>query len=503
MPIFEVTDPKTGRTVELESKDSAPPSEQELEEVFGSLDNSGGFTESSSLPIVNQDNEQNPQIEHQNIIGQTFNVPGATARSAIRENPILAASGPLAGLLALAGVGGNQAQRAAGQGAANPSKVQTFQDQAISVGQNSMGGPSQSVAVNFMKGLVPSTVGLAADMATDPTNVLMSILPFLKTSKIKPIAEVVDKPFMKAVNPSTRGIKNKRGIDNLQNSARSAVESIVDNKKNLKYTDELGGVVEGKLPDNLDEFSQAISQTKKGIFNKYDTMLKEAGKKGATVPLRPIADDILNAVASRQIEDLSPTVQNYGLKLADSLQKRGTYTLTEAQDAIEGLNHRLKSYFSNPTPEALHQAVIDRAVVNNLKNSLVKAIENEGGANYSILRKQYGHLSAVEDSVTKAALRHIKSNGGIVGKMFDALSSADIISGMLTLNPRSVLRGGIQYGFRKAHANITNPNNTIRNMFSNVDKVKNIDPQRRALKSLLNKVSISSAVSSTQNARNQ
>ena len=37
MPIFEATDPNTGLTIELESEDSTPPTEEELNQVFGSI----------------------------------------------------------------------------------------------------------------------------------------------------------------------------------------------------------------------------------------------------------------------------------------------------------------------------------------------------------------------------------------------------------------------------------------------------------------------------------
>lgn len=437
--------------------------------------------------------ESKLQIERQTL-GAVTNVPGATARAAIQSNPSLAAAGPLAGLLALSGAGGKQAQQAAGQGAARPDDVPTFQNQALDSYYKTVGnGPLQTAG-----GFGVSAVGLAADIATDPTNVLLSLIAGLKTPKIQPTSEVIDKQFLKAVNPGTRGMDKYAKVQNLKDRARSAVESIVDNKKNLNLSDSGGNVAPGKLPETLDEFSQAISQTKKTVFNKYDAMLKDAGEQGATVPLRPIADEILTAVSHPQIEDLSPTVQNYGIELANRLQKRGTYTLTEAQDAIEGLNNKLKSYFNNPTPEALHQAVIDRAVVNHLRNALVKSVEGKTGKGYDILRRQYGALNTVEDSVTKAAVKNAGHASTGIGRMFDALSSGDIVNGILTLNPGLVTKGVFQVGVRKVFAGLNNPNKVVGTMFKNVDRIKNIDPQKRAMQQLLKNITVPTALASTE-----
>lgn len=426
-----------------------------------------------------------PTVENQNIIGRTFNVPGATSRAAIQSNPALAATGPLAGLLAISGISGKQSQQAASQGALNPSSVPTFQNQALDSYYKKVGsGPLQTAG-----GFLVSAGGLAADMATDPTSVLMNLLPGLLPGKVQTMSSAIDKPFLKAINPGTKGIRKYSDIETLKNNARSAVQSIVDNKENLQLSDITGAVTKGRLPENLDEFSQSISQTKKQIFNKYDSILKDAGEKGATVPLRPIADEILKAVSHPHIEDLSPTVQNYGLQLADRLQKRGTYTLTEAQDTIEALNNKLKTYFSNPTPEGLHQAVIDRAVVNNLKNSLVATVESNTGVGYDILRRQYGKLNAIEENVTKAALKNSGSNSSGLVKMFDTLSSGDIVNGVLSMNPAIVAKGGFQVAARKIFSSLNNPNNIVKNMFSNVDRIKNIEPQKVQLMNLLNKAS--------------
>lgn len=488
MPTYKVTDPQSGKTVKLTG--DSPPTEDELNQIFSSL---GG-----------KQSESKPQIERQTL-GAITNVPGATSRAAIRSNPALAAAGPLAGGIATLGPlleayglkksSGNTSEAA--KGALNPSDVQTFQDQAIQAGQNSFGGPSTSVAVNFMKGLPGSVAGLAADTLTDPSAVLLNLITGLKTPKIQPISEVVDKPILRAVQPSLKGPSNFGKVDNFKQQARSAVESIVDNKANLQLLDDTGNTV-NKLPENLNEFSQAISQTKKTIFNKYDNLAKEAGKEGARIDLRPVADEVLNAVASPQIEDLSPTVQNYGLELAQRLNKRTSYSLPEAQDAIEALNNKLKGYFQNPHPESIHNAVIDSAVRNNLRQSLIKAVEKQKGPEYEVLRKQYGSMNSLEDAVSKAAFKNDKSSTGSLGKILDVISSGDIISGITSFNAGQVAKGTFQLLAKKVYSRMNNPNSVVKKMFNEVDRIKNIDPKKRMLQSLLKKVSVGASTTASE-----
>lgn len=430
--------------------------------------------------------EEKPKslIQEQNILGNLLNVPAATSRAAIRSNPALAATGPLAGLLARSGVAGEETKQAAGAGALRPDSIETFQSQAIRAGQNSFGGPSTSVGLNFIKGLVPSAVGLAADMAVDPTQALTSMIGGLVTSKVKPISSMVEKSFIQSVKPTLKGVKTSGKLKSLKNAATSSVESIVDNKNNLKIVDSVGNVIEGKLPETLDEFSQAISQTKKLIFNQYDEILKNAGQSGVRVPLKPISEDILKSISSPVLGDLSPSVQNYGLKLATTLEKRGTYTLQESQDAIEALNANLKSYFNSPTPQSIHKAVIDSALAKNLRESLSKIVESNSGAGYKLLRNQYGSLNQIEDNVTRAALNFSKSADNL-GNLADIFSSGSIVGGIKALHPGEVTKGVFQLAARNIHKAMNSPNKAISDMFKNVDRAKNIDPAIRTLKNLV------------------
>lgn len=460
-----------------------------------------------------------PNIERQNIIGQVFNVPGATSRAAIQQQPALAAAGPFAGIVGLSGIGGQEAQQAAARGATQPSQVPTFQEQAIGGAQKAVVGQLSKLSPEFLgsspgkilsfmsaagAGAIPSAAGLVADIASSPIDVLLSLVTGgIKPGAPKTVSSVVDKSFLSSIKPLVKGKKTIGRLKKVREEARSSVESIVSNKQNLKFIDDAGDIKKGALPETLDEFSQAIDQTKKSIFLKYDAIKTQAGEKGSRISLKPVAEEILEAVSRPQISDVSPTVQNYGIELAARLDKRSSYSLTEAQDVLEALNANLKGFFINPTPDAAHKAIIDRAVANNIRKSLVQVVEKETGPGFSILKKQYGALNAIEEDVTKKALFESKKNLAGLGNLFDIFSAGDIVSGITMSNPTQVAKGGFQLAARKVLQKINNPNRIITNMFKRVDKIKNIDPVKRLIQNMLLRQAPKTAVGSTRVLQDQ
>jgi hypothetical protein len=84
-------------------------------------------------------------VEKQNIIGKTFNVPGAAVRSLLQGKGYIA-------------------------GAVNPSDVRRFQDLAIEGAQQ-----TTSPLMNAVLGMPASALGLAADVITNPADVLLGV----------------------------------------------------------------------------------------------------------------------------------------------------------------------------------------------------------------------------------------------------------------------------------------------------------------------------------------
>ncbi len=262
--------------------------------------------------------------------------------------------------------------------------------------------PDSSLALEGGLNIVGLTGAIsgAKKMVPQPTQGMLS----------RQYTNTVKKGIEKAIRPGVEGKRTFGQAGQYFNKAEDAVSSIVDNAPNLTFTDDLGEVVAGRLPKNLKQFSESIEQTKKGIFEKYNTMAQDAGEAGATVQLTPIADDISAITKSKPLMDNAPDVVEYATKRSEALAGRGVYTAQEAQEAVSILNKSLDSFYKNPTYDTFGKAYIDSQIAQHLRKGLDDVIETTTGAGYQGLKRQYGSLKAIEKDVNRRMIVHGRLN---------------------------------------------------------------------------------------------
>lgn len=213
--------------------------------------------ESNQKTIANGDDFAQT-IQPQNVLGQLFNVPGAAIRSSLEGKGYM-------------------------QGATQPDQAPDFQKQLIDAAQNA-GGASQSVGVNFLKGFIPSAVGLAGNIATNPADVLGMLVGKTPVGSGKNLGEVVaaSKPgqaISKVANADIT-LKNDKLAGNVINSLIKPAHKQFMFGKNpglgvakegitAGNLDELAGKVEGRLTE-LNQASQLIRNTPENINKTVD-----------------------------------------------------------------------------------------------------------------------------------------------------------------------------------------------------------------------------------------
>lgn len=285
----------------------------------------------------------------------------------------------------------------------------------------------------------------------------------------KSINRIIDQVIDKAIRPTVVGKGSSSQVSNYYNKAREAVKTIVENKKDLNLTDEFGEST-NKLPETLNEFSQAIDQTKKKIFAQYDALKSRAGSTGVRLELTDVADDIEKQVNSNAVSSLYPELQNYALHLSARLRQVGSYSLDEAQQAIEMLNNSLKAFYRNPNPQAASKAVLDSAIATKLRNALDDLIEGITGQSYQALKNKYGALRTIQEEVTKRAIVDARKNVKGFFDLGEIFSAGDIVKGLMSMNPSEVAKGGAMRAMIAMIKSINNPNRMIKNMFYLIDK---------------------------------
>jgi len=117
-----------------------------------------------------------------------------------------------------------------------------------------LGYPKVAATVHSAISAAPALVGAKSAFGKTPGKSVSAVG--------KEVTTAIKKGINKAIRPSVAKKTTSKQVKGYLNKAESAVTEIVKNKDNLKMIDDVGNPVEG-LPKTLDQFSQAIEQTKK------------------------------------------------------------------------------------------------------------------------------------------------------------------------------------------------------------------------------------------------
>jgi hypothetical protein len=283
----------------------------------------------------------------------------------------------------------------------------------------------------------------------------------------KKIANVIKWGMDKGIRPSVVGKSNAPQAEKYYEKAQSAVESIIENKPNLQFTDEAGNAIKGELPKNLHQFSGAIDQTKRGIFKKYDSMVKTSDDLGKTVDLNPIVGE-LKLFTSNKVNKIAG---GSGIGRAQDLTMEmagNKLTLSEAQDLLAILNGRTKAFIKNPTPDMASGFAVDTMTANQLRMAIDSAVEN---VSYLPLRKQYGALREIEKEVQNRATVDARKN--VVGLIdfADIATAAEAARALATMNPGAAGAAGAMKVIKEWYKHLNNPNRVIKSMFYDTERL--------------------------------
>ena len=285
---------------------------------------------------------------------------------------------------------------------------------------------------------------------------------------LDPAVKVVQQ-FTKAIRPTVVGKADAGQIDAYNARAVDAVKSVVGNKQNLQLVDKYGELSQGKLPESLNEFTQAIEQTKSKIFNQYNALQAQSGKAGAMVDLTPIANEVGSVAKNQVVSTIQPSVAGYAKGLAQSLEDRKTFTPAQAQEAIAHLNSRLEAFYKNPSYESSNQASVDAMLANRLRAALDDVISKTTGEAYQPLKNQYGALSQIEKDVAHRAIVDARKNVKGLLDYTDIWSGSDVISAIAHSDPSFFATAAAKKGIASYLKYKNNPNVIVRKMFRDAE----------------------------------
>jgi len=288
-------------------------------------------------------------------------------------------------------------------------------------------------------------------------------------AKTQRVNQVVDAGIKKAIRPSVVGKRTASQSAKYNNNAREAVKTIVENKNNLRFTDDFGDTV-NRLPKDLNEFSQAIQQTKSQVYNYYDDLLKRAGEQKGAVDLGKAVNKLDDVINNKTLQIHDPSVIKHAQNVQERLMNVGKLGVKETDELIKSYNNSLKAFYRNPTYDSATKASVDAMIANNLRSSLDDVVSGITGKAFQPVKNKYGALKAIERDVNRRAIVAGRQNIKGLIDFTDIFSAGDVVRGITGFNPASVSKGLAQMAIKKTFKKINDPNNIVKKMFETVDK---------------------------------
>lgn len=508
MPNYTVEDSATGRKITFEWKGTKPPTEDDMLEIFAEA-----RSQESEQPIQEQpstlENMAGGALETAENIGKVYPM-AETAANLVTSSYGVPISG-LAGLFALPwgldkakGVV-EDVQKALvyqpqTEGGKQLAEVTTYPLQKLDQVGGYVGGKLEEAGY-------PNLGATAHTAIAGAPAIVAGAKIGLKPSPAKALAKVdaeLTKTINVGINKSIRPSVVKKEIHGqvrkYRRQARTTVEEIIKNRDNLNMIDESGAKVSG-LPKTVDQFAQAIEQTKRSIFEKYDALAKETQTVGVKVDLNAIGKELDIIINSRPMQNHHPSVVKYAksmkAKLVEQIHQKqvntgivdaygrpitriqktktgqGHYTAMETQEAIQMSNRTLKEYYRNPTPNNSGKAYVDAMIANRLRKNLDVAIEQVTGKDYQALKNKYGAMRTIESDVTKRSIVDARKNIKGLIDFSDVYTGYHIVKGILAAEPSTVAGGVAAKGIARYMKWRNEPNRIVKNMFEDTEKLLN------------------------------
>jgi hypothetical protein len=184
----------------------------------------------------------------------------------------------------------------------------------------------------------------------------------LASAFIKDTPEAVDaflkNTFRRTIKPTVSGKEMSSQVAEEQRQAVDAFRSVAQNKDNLVFTDEAGGIVRGRTPETLDELGQAIEQTKRPIYKAYDDLAK-AGEFNVHA-----AEEAASHAAVRQAQTELTTA------LARQSQGQNVYQWGQGNRAVAAAQAKLAE------AQRIAGAATEKA---NATREILKRVQSAGG----------------------------------------------------------------------------------------------------------------------------
>lgn len=274
------------------------------------------------------------------------------------------------------------------------------------------------------------------------------------------------------VKPTSQWVKTNTQLQQYNDDAMWAVESIIKNKKALKYIDANWEETFGHLPRSVDEFSQAIKQTKQSIYDRYAAIAKEAWQT-TNVDTSDIVKELKKQLNNKEWRagQSEATIGKMEKWIKDLEELNNTMSVEWAQAKVQELNQKIQAFLKSQNPNDVSPNAVDGLVLNGLKKGIDDAIEKAGldSEEYIQLRNMYRQLKSIESDVNHRAVVYGRQNPqSLVDSMSD-LQTIDAIADIFSNPVWWTVKLLKTKAFKLAAKDRNNSNKIVENMFKDAD----------------------------------
>jgi len=422
MPTYRITDPTSGKTLKLTG--DSPPTEQELNDIFGSQPKSKSSIESnhvyraaSKAQEIRRGNTKFEDVK-ENLIG--------AGKTTLEQAKNIVNSG-------LFGIPGRINKNLAPQGL----------------------NKGEEIAGSFLGGEVIGTPIINAGLKGIQK---AYNLPGVKENKVVDYAvskyKSIFKPKLIAKTAGQVGLSDEKIANGLT--------AIHNNKASIRLGDEIG-----RLPETLEEGISSASQTKDKIFKEY-TALRQSMGDSVSVDMGNISKSLKEEFGSKAVSFANPEAQAYAIKEADRIAEFGKVSLDDAENIIKQYNAKLDGFYGKSVPvNDASKLTVDANIASLLRSELDNVILSTPGKSYQALKSQYGAVVEVEKNFVKA-LNKVSRTQKIPG--VSTFDTVPIIYGAFTGNTALMASGITQKILKGAVNRMKDPGLAVKSIFKALDK---------------------------------
>ena len=298
----------------------------------------------------------------------------------------------------------------------------------------------------------------------------------------------ISKYINKSIKPTViNKSQNVKGLEEFEKHALNAVNTIIDNEKNIKLLDE-GWELVSRTPVSVREFADAIDQTKSSIYTEYNTLAQQAGNAWAVVHFDDTIDELRKTQARlEKMVGTKDTVKYIDDMIAD-LEEIKTLNVVDAQQNVQLLNEKLQAFYRNPSHNDVGKAAIDALVNSKLREWLTASIEAALDApEYAVLRRKYASLKAIEKEVNKRAIVLARQSQKWLLDFTDIVSADQVVSWLIKLGygnvwwaAADIAWGGAMKVIKDYYKSLNSPDVNIKKLFEEVKKQRGVTWQKGA-----------------------